>query len=56
MLNSYIYEITKTTTQEQYIGIRRCEGDIYTDKYKGEDTIISKDFRRYGKKTLLNEY
>lgn len=53
MLNSYIYEITNTITQEQYIGIRRCEGDIYTDKYKGEDTIISKDFRRYGKKNFV---
>ena len=52
-MNSYIYEITNIKTQEQYIGIRRCIGDVYSDKYKGEDTIISKDFRKYGKKNFV---
>lgn len=52
-MNSYIYEITNIKTQEQYIGIRKCIGDVYSDKYKGEDTIISKDFRKYGKKNFV---
>ena len=52
-MNSYIYEITNVITQEQYIGIRKCLGDIYCDKYKGENTIISKDFRKYGKKNFV---
>lgn len=52
-MNSYIYEITNTITKEQYIGVRKCEGDIYTDKYKGEDTFLSKYFRKYGKKNFI---
>lgn len=51
-MNSYIYEITNMVTKEQYIGIRKCNGDIYADRYKGEDTFISKYFRKYGKKNF----
>ena len=52
-MNSYIYEITNIITKEQFIGIRRCEGDIYADKYKGEDTFLPKYFRKYGKKNFI---
>ncbi len=51
-MNSYIYEIINEITKEQYIGVRRCNCDIDKDKYKGENTIISKDFRKYGKKNF----
>lgn len=52
-MNSYIYEITNTITNEKYIGVRKCEGNIYEDKYKGEDTFISKFYRKYGKKSFV---
>lgn len=52
-MNSYIYEITNTITNEKYIGIRKCECDVYKDKYKGEDTFIPKFYRKYGKKNFI---
>lgn len=49
-MNHYLYEITNSITQEKYIGKRSCECDIDKDKYKGEDTALSREFRKYGKK------
>ena len=51
-MNEYIYEITNTVTNQKYIGIRECECEPINDKYKGENTILSKDFRKYGKKNF----
>lgn len=51
-MNKYIYEITNTITNQKYIGIRECECEPINDKYKGENTIVSKDFRKYGKKNF----
>lgn len=51
-MNSYIYEITNNITKAKYIGVRSCECQIEKDKYKGENTVISKDYREYGKKNF----
>lgn len=55
MENIYIYKITNKKDNSIYIGIRRIEGDIYQDKYKGEDTILRKELRKQGKKTFSTE-
>ena len=38
MSNIYIYKITNLQTENVYIGIREIDGDIKTDRYKGENT------------------
>lgn len=52
MSNIYIYKITNLQTENVYIGIREIEGDIKTDRYKGENTILKKDLKKYGKKAF----
>ena len=55
MSNIYIYKIVNLETENVYIGIREIEGDIKTDRYKGENTILKKDLKRYGKKAFSTE-
>lgn len=52
MSNIYIYKIVNLETENVYIGIREIEGDIKTDRYKGENTILKKDLKKYGKKAF----
>lgn len=49
-MNKYIYEITNKITNSKYIGLRSCACDINKDKFKGENTILDKEFKKYGKK------
>lgn len=51
-MNKYIYEIRNIITKESYIGIRECECEIEKDKYKGENTRLSKEFKKHGKKNF----
>lgn len=51
-MNHYVYEITNSITKDKYIGIRECECDIDKDRYKGENTILLKEFKKYGKKNF----
>ena len=52
-MNKYIYEITNLITKQKYIGIRECDCEVEKDKYKGENTILLKDFKKYGKKNFI---
>ena len=55
MSNIYIYKITNLQTENVYIGIREIDGDIKTDRYKGENTTLKKDLKKYGKKAFSTE-
>lgn len=55
MENIYIYKIINKNDNTVYIGIRKINGDIYKDKYKGESTVLRKDLRKYGKKNFTTE-
>ena len=55
MSNIYIYKLVNLETENVYIGIREIEGDIKTDKYKGENTSLKKDLKKYGKKAFSTE-
>ena len=51
-MNKYIYVIKNNITNEKYIGIRRCECDVFLDRYKGENTILARELKKYGKKNF----
>jgi hypothetical protein len=48
----YIYLLTNNVTKQNYIGIRECDTEPYQDKYKGEDTVVRIQLRKYGKKNF----
>lgn len=54
-MNKYIYLITNRKTNKRYIGIRDCECEPLSDKYKGENTLLKKEFKTYGKKMFTKE-
>ena len=55
MNNIYIYKITNLKTNDVYIGIREIDYDIKKDKYKGEDTILKRELKKYGKKSFSTD-
>ncbi|MBQ9012178.1 MAG: hypothetical protein IJ094_01135 [Bacilli bacterium] len=55
MKNIYIYKITNKKDGNIYIGIRRTNEDVDKERYKGENTVLRREFRKQGKKMFSTD-
>jgi group I intron endonuclease len=55
MKSFYVYLITNTIINKQYVGSKVCYKDPYNDNYMGSSKYLKEDYKIFGKENFVKE-